>query len=51
MDILYMVKGEGPLVSMLVEKRYRVGEVALNYAEGPETGPPIVLTHGLTDRW
>jgi pimeloyl-ACP methyl ester carboxylesterase len=46
-----MVKGEGPVVSMLVEKRYRVGEVALNYAEGPEAGPPMVLTHGLTDRW
>jgi pimeloyl-ACP methyl ester carboxylesterase len=46
-----MVKGEGPVVSMLFEKRYRVDEVALNYAEGPDAGPPMVLTHGLTDRW
>jgi pimeloyl-ACP methyl ester carboxylesterase len=46
-----MVKGEGPLVSMLFEKEYRVGEATLNYAEGPEAGPPMVLTHGLTDRW
>ena len=36
---------------MLVEKKYRVGEATLNYAEGPESGPPMVLTHGLTDRW
>lgn len=36
---------------MLVEKRFRVGEATLNYAEGPEGGPPMVLTHGLTDRW
>ena len=38
-------------MSMLVEKKYRVGEATLNYAEGPEAGPPMVLTHGLTDRW
>jgi pimeloyl-ACP methyl ester carboxylesterase len=36
---------------MLEEKRFRVGEAMLNYAEGPESGPPMVLTHGLTDRW
>ena len=26
-----MVKGEDPVVSMLFEKRYRVGEVTINY--------------------
>jgi pimeloyl-ACP methyl ester carboxylesterase len=36
---------------MLVEKKYRVGEAVLNYAEGPVAGPPMILTHGLTDRW
>jgi pimeloyl-ACP methyl ester carboxylesterase len=36
---------------MLVEKRFRVGEATLNYAEGPSGGSPIVLMHGLTDRW
>jgi len=39
------------LVFMLVEKKYRVGESVLNYADGPVAGPPLVLTHGLTDRW
>ena len=46
-----MVEGMGPMVSMLVEKRYRVGEATLNYAEGPDSGTILVLTHGLTDRW
>ena len=36
---------------MLVEKKYRVSEATLNYAEGPAGGLPMVLTHGLTDRW
>jgi len=36
---------------MLVEKRFRVGEATLNYAEGLESGPAMLLTHGLTDRW
>ena len=36
---------------MILEKRYKVGEATLNYAEGAEAGPPMVLTHGLTDRW
>ncbi len=49
MDSLYMV--EGAWSPMLVEKRYRVGEATLNYAEGSAGNPPMVLTHGLTDRW
>ena len=36
---------------MLVEKRFNTGEVELNYAEGPDNGPPLVLLHGFTSRW
>ena len=36
---------------MFVEKKYKAGEATLNYLEGPKSGPPLVLTHGLTDSW
>ena len=36
---------------MLNEKAFKHGEVSLNYAEGPDNGPPILFLHGLTDRW
>jgi len=36
---------------MLVEKSFDTGEVVLNYAEGPDNGPPLLLLHGWTDRW
>ena len=36
---------------MLVEKSFDTGEVVLNYAEGPDNGPPLLCLHGLTDRW
>lgn len=36
---------------MLVEKAFDTGEVVLNYAEGPDNGPPLLLLHGWTDRW
>ena len=36
---------------MLVEKSFDTGEVVLNYAEGPDNGPPLVLLHGVTSRW
>jgi pimeloyl-ACP methyl ester carboxylesterase len=36
---------------MLVEKRFDTGEVVLNYAEGPDNGPPLVFLHGTTGRW
>jgi pimeloyl-ACP methyl ester carboxylesterase len=36
---------------MLVEKRFNTGEVELNYAEGPNNGPPLVILHGTTARW
>ena len=36
---------------MLIEKTYNRSEAALNYAEGPDSGPAILFLHGLTDRW
>jgi len=36
---------------MLVEKSFDTGEVVLNYAEGPDNGPPILFIHGLTGDW
>ena len=36
---------------MLVEKSFDTSEVVLNYAEGPDNGPPLVLLHGVTSRW
>ena len=38
-------------MSTLEEKKHDTGEAVLNYAEGPDSGPPLVLLHGLTDRW
>jgi hypothetical protein len=28
---------------MLVEKSFDTGEVVLNYAEGPDNGPPLIV--------
>jgi pimeloyl-ACP methyl ester carboxylesterase len=36
---------------MLQEKTFDTGEVTLNYAEGPASGPPLILLHGLSGRW
>jgi pimeloyl-ACP methyl ester carboxylesterase len=36
---------------MLVEKSFDTGEAVLNYAEGPDNGPPILLIHGITGNW
>jgi pimeloyl-ACP methyl ester carboxylesterase len=38
----------------LIERSFAAGasgEVELNYAEGPDNGPPLVLLHGLGRRW
>lgn len=35
----------------MIEHSFDTGEVVLNYAEGPDNGPPLVLLHGGTDRW
>ena len=36
---------------MLTERAFDAGAVALNYAEGPAVGPPLVLLHGASVRW
>jgi len=36
---------------MLVEKSFDIGEVVLNYADGPDHGPPILLLHGFGEMW
>jgi len=36
---------------MLVEKRFDTGEVELNYAEGPNNGPPFVILPGYYHGW
>ena len=36
---------------MLREQIFNAGVVELNYAEGPASGPPLVLLHGFTGRW
>ena len=36
---------------MLTEKSFDTGTVKLNYVEGPASGLPLVLLHGITLRW
>ena len=36
---------------MIVEKTFESPECKLNYAEGPDNGPPLLLVHGGQDRW
>jgi pimeloyl-ACP methyl ester carboxylesterase len=36
---------------MLTERSFETGTVSINYAEGPRSGPPLVLLHGVTSRW
>ncbi len=38
-------------MSLLRENKIDLGDAVLNYAEGPDQGPPLLLLHGLTDRW
>jgi pimeloyl-ACP methyl ester carboxylesterase len=35
----------------LQEKSFQAGEATLNYVEGEDNGPPLVLVHGLGRRW
>jgi len=34
-----------------LEKKFAASAIELNYAEGPDNGPPLVLVHGLGSRW
>jgi pimeloyl-ACP methyl ester carboxylesterase len=36
---------------MLKEQTFNTGVVELNYAEGPPSGPSLVMLHGFTGRW
>lgn len=36
---------------MLTEKKLNTATVDLNYMEGPDSGPPLLLLHGITQRW
>jgi pimeloyl-ACP methyl ester carboxylesterase len=36
---------------MLKESLFNTGTVEINFAEGPRSGPPLVLLHGLPGRW
>lgn len=33
------------------EKQFAASRIEVNYAEGPDNGPPMVLIHGLGGRW
>ena len=35
----------------LVESRLEIGDRHINYAEGPDNGPPMLLIHGISGRW
>jgi pimeloyl-ACP methyl ester carboxylesterase len=36
---------------MFKEKKFKTHGLSLNYAEGPISGPPLVLLHGIPGRW
>lgn len=36
---------------MLIERELDTGAVTIHYVEGPKSGPPLVLLHGVTSRW
>ncbi|NKB71298.1 MAG: alpha/beta fold hydrolase [Candidatus Latescibacteria bacterium] len=36
---------------MLIEKQFDTGSRKINYAEGPASGPPLLLIHGWTCSW
>jgi pimeloyl-ACP methyl ester carboxylesterase len=36
---------------MLTQKKFQIGTVALNFVESPDAGPPLLLLHGITQRW
>jgi pimeloyl-ACP methyl ester carboxylesterase len=42
---------KGQIEDMLKEKKFKINGISLNYAEGPLSGPPLVLLHGIPGRW
>jgi pimeloyl-ACP methyl ester carboxylesterase len=36
---------------MLKERNLTIGTVDINFAEGPKSGTPLVLLHGIPGRW
>ncbi|HMK28598.1 MAG TPA: alpha/beta hydrolase [Terriglobales bacterium] len=36
---------------MVREQVFDSGKLRINYAEGPDAGPPLLLLHGLSQRW
>ena len=36
---------------MITEQTFETGSVAINWGEGPRTGPPLVLLHGISWWW
>src|SRR5512141_2419204 len=39
------------MLATITEKLFDTGEVTINYAEGPQAGPPAILLHGIQGRW
>ncbi len=35
----------------IVESRLEIGDRHINYVEGPNSGPPLLLIHGISGRW
>ncbi len=35
----------------VIEKKFSASSIDVNYAEGPDNGPPMVLIHGLGGQW
>ncbi len=36
---------------MLAEKSFTAKNISINYVEGPHSGQPVVMLHGVTNRW
>ena len=36
---------------MLTEKYFDTGDVTIHYVEGPHSGPPLMLLHGISGQW